>query len=209
MSHGGPVHPDVVVLAKIQEFFAGELGTIVGDDEIWDPEAMDDVGEEHHRLLGPDAVQGPDLDPLGEFVDGDQWVRVAPGRLLQGADEVQTPYNKGLGDGYRLQSLSGQVGLLRIELAPFVGADNSSGVSHRRWPVEALPESIPDKCSRRCVMAASPRVYLVQEFLSFGDGDASLEDARGAAVVELLLIAQQDERLGASRHPPSLGLVEG
>jgi hypothetical protein len=29
-------------------------------------------------------------------------------------------------------------------LAPFAGADNSSGVSHRRWPVEALPESIPD-----------------------------------------------------------------
>jgi hypothetical protein len=42
-------------------------------------------------------------------------------------------------------------------------------------------------------MAASPRVYLLQEFLTFGDGDASLEDGRGAAVVELLLIAQQDE----------------
>jgi hypothetical protein len=52
-------------------------------------------------------------------------------------------------------------------------------------------------------------VYLLQEFLTFGDGDASLEDARGAAVVELLLIAQQDERLGASRYPPSLGSVEG
>jgi hypothetical protein len=116
-------------------------------------------------------------------------VRVAPGRLLQGADEVQTPHGKGLGDGYRLQSLSGQVGLLRIELAPFAGADNSSGVSHRRWPVEALPESIPDKGSGCCVMAASSRVYFLQEFLTFGDGDAPLEDARGAAVVELLLIA--------------------
>src|SRR5699024_7018807 len=141
---------------------------------------MDDVGEERHRLLGPDAVQGSDLDPLGEFVDGDQQVRVAPGCLLQGTDEVQTPHSKGPGDGYRLQSLSGQVGvpilceadpparsgpgdgyrlqslsgqvgLLRIELAPSAGADNSSGVSHRRWPVEALPESVPDKGSRRCV----------------------------------------------------------
>jgi hypothetical protein len=101
------------------------------------------------------------------------------------------------------------VGLLRIELAPFAGADNSSGVSHRRWPVEALSEGIPDKGSRRCVMAASPRVYLLQEFLTFGDGDASLEDAQGAAVVELLLVAQQDERLGASRYSPSLGPVEG
>jgi hypothetical protein len=59
------------------------------------------------------------------------------------------------------------------------------------------------------VMAASPRVYFLQEFLTFGDGDASLEDARGAPVVELLLIAQQDERLGASSYPPSLGLVKG
>jgi hypothetical protein len=177
MSHGGPVHPDVVILAEVQELSAGELGVVVGDDGVRDPEAMDDVGEERHRLLGPDAVQRSDLDPLGEFVDGDQQVRVAPGRLLQGTDEVQTPHSKGPGDGYRLQSLSGQVGLLRIELTPFAGADNSSGVGHRRRPVEALSESIPDKGSRRCVMVASPRVYLSQEFLTFGDGDASLEDA--------------------------------
>src|SRR5688572_1016423 len=154
MSHGGPVHPDMVILAKIQEFFAGELGAIVGDDGVWDPEAMDDVGEECHRLLGPDAVQRSDLGPLGEFVDGDQQVRVAPGRLLQGTDEVQTPYSEGPGDGYCLQSLSGQVCPLRIELAPFAGADNSSGVSHRRWPVEALPEGISNKGSGCCVVAA-------------------------------------------------------
>jgi hypothetical protein len=42
-------------------------------------------------------------------------------------------------------------------------------------------------------MAASPRVYLSKKFLTFGDGDASLEDACGAAVVELLPISQQDE----------------
>jgi hypothetical protein len=58
-------------------------------------------------------------------------------------------------------------------------------------------------------MAASPRVYLSKEFLTFGDGDASLEDARGAAVVELLPISQQGERLGAPRQPPSFGSVEG
>jgi hypothetical protein len=58
-------------------------------------------------------------------------------------------------------------------------------------------------------MATSPRAYLPQEFLTFGDGDASLEDAWGAAVVELLLITQQDERLGAPCHPASLGSVEG
>ena len=85
------------------------------------------------------------------------------------------------------------MGLPCVELTPFTGADNSSGVGHRRWPVEALPESIPDEGSRRCMMAASPRVYFLQQFPTFGDGDASLEDARGAAMVELLFVAQQDE----------------
>ena len=82
MSHGDPVHPDVVILVEVQKLSAGELGAVVGDDGVRDPEAMDDVGEECHRLLGPDVVQRSDLDPLGEFVDGDQQVRVAPGCLL-------------------------------------------------------------------------------------------------------------------------------
>jgi hypothetical protein len=76
VSYGGPVHTDVVVVAEVQELFSGELRAIVGDDGVWDPESMDDVGE------------GLDLDPLGEFVDGDQQVREAPGCLLQGTDEV-------------------------------------------------------------------------------------------------------------------------
>jgi hypothetical protein len=61
----------VVILAEVQELSAGELGAVVGDDGVRDPETMDDVGEECHRLFGPDAVQGPDLDPLGEFIDSD------------------------------------------------------------------------------------------------------------------------------------------
>jgi hypothetical protein len=56
VSYGGPVHPDVVILAEVQELSAGELGAVVGDDRVRDPETMDDVGEECHRLLGPDAV---------------------------------------------------------------------------------------------------------------------------------------------------------
>ena len=56
MSHGGPVHPDVVVLAEVQELSASELGAVVGDDGVRDPKAMDDVGEERYRLFGSDAV---------------------------------------------------------------------------------------------------------------------------------------------------------
>jgi hypothetical protein len=39
VSHGGPVHPDVVILAEVQELSAGELGAVVGDDGVWDPVA--------------------------------------------------------------------------------------------------------------------------------------------------------------------------
>jgi hypothetical protein len=56
VSHGDPVHPDVVILAEVQELSAGELGAVVGDDGVRDSETMDDVGEERHRLFGPDAV---------------------------------------------------------------------------------------------------------------------------------------------------------
>jgi hypothetical protein len=45
---------DVVVLAEVQELLPSELGAIVGDG-VRDPKAMDDVGEERHCLLGPDA----------------------------------------------------------------------------------------------------------------------------------------------------------
>jgi hypothetical protein len=43
---------------------------------------MDDVREECYRMLGFDVGEGSDLDPLGEFVDGDHQVRKAPECLL-------------------------------------------------------------------------------------------------------------------------------
>jgi hypothetical protein len=45
--------------------------------------------------------------------------------------------------------------------------------------------------------------------LSSGNGYASLENARGAAVIKLLFITQQNEQLGAPSQSPSFGLVEG
>jgi hypothetical protein len=43
------------------------------------------------------------------------------------------------------------------------------------------------------MVAASPRVYFLQQLLSLGDKYASLKDPRGAAVVELFFITQQDK----------------
>jgi hypothetical protein len=40
-----------------------------------------------------------------------------------------------------------------------------------------LSEGVPHEGSRCCMVTASPRVYLLQQLLSFGDGYASLENA--------------------------------
>jgi hypothetical protein len=55
VSYGGPIHTDVVVFAEVQELLPSELRAIVGYDGVRDPKAMDNVCEEPHRLLGPDA----------------------------------------------------------------------------------------------------------------------------------------------------------
>jgi hypothetical protein len=84
--------------------------------------------------------------------------RVPSARDRQG----QTPHNKRPGDGYCLQSLSGQVGLLCVELTPLAGAYNPSGVGHHSRPVETLSEGVSHEGSRCCVVTASPRVYFLQ-----------------------------------------------
>jgi hypothetical protein len=37
------VHPDVVIITEIQEFFLGELSAVVSDDGVRDPKTENDV----------------------------------------------------------------------------------------------------------------------------------------------------------------------
>ena len=69
MSYGRPDHTDVVVVVERQELVAGELCPIVSDDGVWNPEPMEDVSEEQHRLVGLDSIDRTSLDPLGELID--------------------------------------------------------------------------------------------------------------------------------------------
>jgi hypothetical protein len=62
--HGSSVHMDMVIIAEIKEFFVGELCAIIGDDGVWDPEAMDNISKEEHRLLRFDLCDWPSLNPL-------------------------------------------------------------------------------------------------------------------------------------------------
>jgi hypothetical protein len=63
-----------MAVAEIQKLFTSELSAVVCDDTVGDPKAMNDVGEEEHSLLGPDAGDRAGLDPLGEFIDGNEQV---------------------------------------------------------------------------------------------------------------------------------------
>jgi hypothetical protein len=62
--HGYPINTDMVIVAKIKELFISELRVVVGDDGVWDPEAMNNIGEEEHRLLRLDSRDWPSLNPL-------------------------------------------------------------------------------------------------------------------------------------------------
>jgi hypothetical protein len=85
----------VEFVTELQEFPARELGPVVGDDGVWHSNTMDDVSEERHCLFRPYIRNGAYFYPLGKFVDRDQQVGEAPGRLSQGPDDVQPHTAKG------------------------------------------------------------------------------------------------------------------
>jgi hypothetical protein len=60
----------VVLVTKLQELLARELGPVVGDDGVGYPEPVDDVGEERHGLLCPEICSWLHLNPFGELIYG-------------------------------------------------------------------------------------------------------------------------------------------
>jgi hypothetical protein len=105
-----------MAVAEVQKFFASELGAVVRDDTVGDPKAMDDVSEEEHSLLRPDAGDGAGLDPLGEFVDCDELVGEAASRPFQRSNKVEPPNSKRPCDGDGLQGVYREMCLPRIVL---------------------------------------------------------------------------------------------
>jgi len=52
--------------------------------------------------------------------------------------------------------------LFGVELAPMTRAHELDGVSYGRWPVEALPESVPYEGPWSGMVDTSPRVQILQ-----------------------------------------------
>jgi hypothetical protein len=207
VGHDRPVHTDVVVVVEVEEFLPCELGAVVSDDRVGYAEALDDVDEERYDLLRADVDDGSSLDPLGELVDRHEKMCEAPGRLSERPHHVEVPHGERPCDGDSLERLRWQMGLSGIELAPLTTPYNVLEVRHRRGPVESLSESLPDKCSRACMMTACACVDLSQQLAALVSKDAPHECASSSSLVELTL--DEDECLCSPRDASSLHLVRG
>ena len=128
-------------------------------------------------------------------------------RLLQRVNEVQSPHCKRPRDGDGLHSVGWEVRLPGVELATLAGPHDVGGVGDRGGPVKALPKCIAHEGARRSVLTADAGVDVLDQLLALGDGDASLQNARGTALVQFVI--DQDEGLGLLGNAPRLSAVRG
>ena len=116
------------------------MRTVVGDDAVGDAKAADDALAE---LDGRARRNGSDrfyFCPLGELVDGNVEVVVAPCRARERAQYVQTPDCEGRREGNGLEPLSQLRDFLGVELAGLAGPDELRGILKRGGPVEIVTE---------------------------------------------------------------------
>ena len=74
-----------------------------------------------------------------------------------------------------------------VELATLVGPHDVGGVGDRSGPVKALSKCVTHEGARHGVITAGASVDIMDQLLALGDGDASLQDARGTALVQLVV----------------------
>ena len=74
-----------------------------------------------------------------------------------------------------------------VELATLAGPHDIGGVGDRGGLVKTLSKCVTHKGSWRGVMTAGASVDVTDQLLALGDGDASPQDARGIAFVQLVV----------------------
>jgi hypothetical protein len=187
MHDSRPVHADVVVITKFQEFSASKFEAIIGDDGVRHSKPVDDVHEKGHNLFDTEICDRACLNPLGKFIHDNQQVGVATGCLSQGPNDVQPPHGERPCDGYGLQGMSREIGLAGVELAPLAGAHGLVGARDNSGPVKALAECIAHEDAQRHVVDTHAHVDVSNKLLTVGDGDASLQDAGRGMLVQLAI----------------------
>ena len=103
--------------------------------------------------------------------------------------------------------MSREVRLTGIELAAFAGPHDVIGISNRGGPVKALTKCITHEGALCGVVTADGSVDVTDQLLALGNGDASLQNARGTALVQL--VVDQNEGLGPPSDAPCLSAIRG
>ena len=107
----------------------------------------------------------------------------APRRLLQRTNKIQPPHGERPRDGDCLQSMGREVCFSGVELASLASPHDVSGVGDRGGPVKALPKRVTHEGAWRGVVAADASMDVADQLLALGDGNATLQDTRGATLV--------------------------
>ena len=103
---------------------------------LWGTPKRCTTPDELDRGASWDGADGFHLRPLGELVDGDIEVAVAPGRPRKRAQDVQPPDCEWPRKGYSLQAFCQLMDLLGVELAGLAGLHQLGRVVECRRPVE-------------------------------------------------------------------------
>ena len=127
------------------EDVTSELRAVVGDDAVGYPEAAHETLGEFDRGTSWDGAGGFHFRPLGELVDGDVEVAVAPRRSRERTQDVEPLDRKRPQEWDGLEALSGLMGLLGMELIGFTRSYQFSGIVERRGPVESAAECLAHK----------------------------------------------------------------
>ena len=99
---------------------------------------------------------------------------VAPGRLLERSNQIESPDREGPRDGNHLECLVREVSLPSIVLTPFAGAHDLLGVGYFSGPVEALSECVSHQGSRHDVVTVDLTVDIAQQKFSLFARDTEL-----------------------------------
>ena len=86
---------DAEFFSPILELGASELCPKITDDSLGNSKSNNDALHELYCLSRLESSNWLRLDPLGEFVDGDQDVGKTPWCLLEWADHMEPPDCKG------------------------------------------------------------------------------------------------------------------
>jgi hypothetical protein len=150
----GVVDVDNIVLAKVPKDQANKSCTQVSDDPIGHTKVMLDVSDEFCCFFRRYFRNRSDFNPLGEFVNGHQYMFVAARSGTKWPHNVETPHSERPRRRDGAQGLSWQVLLFGKELASFAPFYEVFSIGYGRGPVESRSVCFTDQIVR-CSVAAT------------------------------------------------------